>query len=160
MNDRAKKFSQHYFSKARITFEEANQLLAAGFPTGATNRFYYTAFYAAKALLMTKELSSSKHRGTIALFQQHFVKTGLVNEERAKTLHRSFEQRLSSDYDEFYFLSDNELQDLKQQVAEFLDECGKVLATLLKDGTSAHEPAERYSAKRSRKRKRLVTAIR
>ena len=42
----------------------------------ATSRLYYAMFYCAEALLLTRELSFSKHRGVIAGFGQHFVKTG------------------------------------------------------------------------------------
>jgi uncharacterized protein (UPF0332 family) len=38
------------------------------------NRLYYAAFYAARGLLATKDLESSKHARAISLFQQNFVK--------------------------------------------------------------------------------------
>jgi uncharacterized protein (UPF0332 family) len=39
-------------------------------------RSYYAMFTAARALLATKHLDSSKHTGVVSLFNQHFVKTG------------------------------------------------------------------------------------
>ena len=36
-------------------------------------------FHAVRALLATKRLDSRKHSGVISLFNQHFVKPGLVS---------------------------------------------------------------------------------
>ena len=66
-------------ARAREAFRAGLTLVEAGSYLGAINRFYYAAFYAAKALLVTKGIDSSKHSGVIALFQQHFVKTGLLD---------------------------------------------------------------------------------
>jgi len=56
-------------------FEEASLLIEQRHSTGALNRLYY----AARALLATKSLDSARHSGVIALFQEHFVKTGLIS---------------------------------------------------------------------------------
>ncbi|MBU1599651.1 HEPN domain-containing protein [bacterium] len=40
-------------------------------------KWLYAIFSAARALLATKDLDSSKHSGVISLFNQHFVKTGV-----------------------------------------------------------------------------------
>jgi uncharacterized protein (UPF0332 family) len=57
----------HYrLSRARETYNDALKLLEEGSLNSATNRFYYAAFYAARALLATKELDSSKHSGVIS----------------------------------------------------------------------------------------------
>lgn len=86
-------------TRAKQAFQEGIVLAGQGSRYGAVNRFYYAAFYAARALLATKRLDSSKHSGVIALFQQHFVKTGLIDSGIAKILPRSFEKRLETDYD-------------------------------------------------------------
>ena len=54
--------------------------------SGALNRLYYAAFYAARALLATKTLDSSRHSGVIALFQELFVKAGLISTDVARAL--------------------------------------------------------------------------
>ena len=45
-----------------------------------------TQRYAARALLGLKRLDSSRHSGVIALFQEHFVKTGIVSPDIARAL--------------------------------------------------------------------------
>ncbi len=47
---------------------------------------------------MTKDITSSKHSGVIALFNRHFVKTGIIPIELGKFYSRVFDQRQESDY--------------------------------------------------------------
>jgi uncharacterized protein (UPF0332 family) len=93
--------ARHRLSRARQAFTEGEHLLARNSPIGAVSRFYYAAFYAARALLATRQLDSSKHSGVISLFQRHFVKTGLFSKEKAQALPRSFEKRQKTDYGDF-----------------------------------------------------------
>lgn len=44
----------------------------------SVSRSYYAIFTAARALLAIKKLDSAKHSGVISLFNQHFVKNGLI----------------------------------------------------------------------------------
>lgn len=68
--------ARHRLSRAHETLAEGEQLLAQSKLMGAVNRFYYAAFYGARALLATREADSSKHSGVISLFQKQFVKPG------------------------------------------------------------------------------------
>ena len=76
-------------ARAHGAFDEAVLLIERQHFTGALNRLYYAAFYAARALLATKTLDSSRHSGVIALFQEHFVRTGLISTDVARALHAS-----------------------------------------------------------------------
>jgi uncharacterized protein (UPF0332 family) len=62
------------------------------------NRCYYAMFYAVLALLVTRQLGTSKHKGAISLFDREFVKTGIFDKEMSMWLHHTFEQRLEADY--------------------------------------------------------------
>lgn len=108
MTAEVKKLSRLRLSRAKATFEEGLALYERKAYCGAVNRFYYAAFYAARALLATKELDSSKHGGVIALFHEHFVKPRTVDNEKAKALSRSFEKRQDSDYEDFFILGEEE----------------------------------------------------
>ena len=65
--------------KSRETLEDAHILFRAGRLFSALNRIYYSLFYEVMALLLTKDLSSARHTGIRALFNEHFVKIGKVN---------------------------------------------------------------------------------
>ncbi|MCF6271497.1 MAG: HEPN domain-containing protein [Melioribacteraceae bacterium] len=45
----------------------------------AVNRIYYAIFNEVLALLLTKDLASSKHSGVKFLFYDNFIKTNLID---------------------------------------------------------------------------------
>lgn len=47
---------------------------------------YYAMFLSVKALLLSKDITSKTHAGTISLFYENFVKNGLIDKE----LHKCF----------------------------------------------------------------------
>jgi uncharacterized protein len=63
----------------------------------AVNRSYYAMFYAVLALLVTKQIGTSKHQGAISVFDREFVRTGVFNRELSYWLHEAFEMRLDAD---------------------------------------------------------------
>jgi len=93
--------ANHRISRAHEALEAAALLIEQCHFASALNRLYYATFYAARALLATKALDSSRHSGVIALFQEHFVKTGLISPDTARALPRAFEKRQTSDYGDF-----------------------------------------------------------
>lgn len=64
----------HRFDEAQQALRDALILAKEGSINGTVNRLYYAAFYAARSLLATMDLDSTKHSGVISLFQRHFVK--------------------------------------------------------------------------------------
>jgi len=130
MKPEIKALAEYRLTRAYETFREGEGLLEREQLPGALNRFYYAVFYAARALLATKELDSSKHSGIISLFQQHFVKTGLVGIEMARTLPHLFEKRRDADYEDFVCLSLTEVQTSKEESQRFIKECERVLQNI------------------------------
>ena len=60
--------ARHRMTQANETLVEADQLLASGAFRGAVKRLYYAAFYAARALLATRNVDAARHTGLISLF--------------------------------------------------------------------------------------------
>ncbi|MDL1912239.1 HEPN domain-containing protein [Chloroflexi bacterium CFX6] len=56
-------------------------------------------FYAASALLFTRDLSFGKHSGVISAFRQHFIKTGEFDAKWSGVYARIMSHRQSGDYD-------------------------------------------------------------
>jgi uncharacterized protein len=123
--------ARHRMAQAGETLAEADQLLASQALRGAVNRLYYAAFYAARALLATRELDAARHTGLITLFQQHFVKTGLVPAETGRVLARAFEKRQNSDYGDFSTIDPADAQDLSRAVHLFVHASGELLQRLV-----------------------------
>jgi uncharacterized protein (UPF0332 family) len=115
--------AQHRIARAHAALHEADLLIDQRLFSGALNRVYYAAFYAARALLATRNLDSSRHSGVIGLFQEHFVRTGLVPTETARALSRAFEKRQTSDYGDFSEPSSDEVLTLRDQVQAFVRTC-------------------------------------
>jgi len=63
------------------------------------NRAYYAIFYAASSLLLTRDISRSKHSGVVAAFRQHFVKPELIEAEYSDIYGDAMQPRVDSDYD-------------------------------------------------------------
>lgn len=98
MSEQGKDLIKLTLNRAEEALEEARILAKEDHPLGASNRIYYACFYAVTALLMTNNLSSSKHSGVMALFNKHFVKEGIIPVEYGKFYARIFDQRQESDY--------------------------------------------------------------
>lgn len=132
MKEEIKALSGYRLSRAKETFNDGLKLLENKSFIGATNRFYYAAFYAARALLATKELDSSKHTGVISLFNQHFVKTNIMKLEVSKILQKSFEIRQDTDYEDFAEIAAEEVICLREEVSIFIKEVENALNKILK----------------------------
>lgn len=92
---------QYRREKAKETLEDAKILFRAKRLFSTLNRIYYALFYEVMALLLTKDLSSPKHTGIRALFNEHFVKTKKVSVDNGKFYSRMFDFRQKGDYGDF-----------------------------------------------------------
>lgn len=95
--------------KAAQTLKDARFLFEDRRISSAVNRIYYALFYEVMALLKTKNLSSAKHTGIRALFNEHFVKTGIVDVEIGKFYSKMFEFRQEGDYDDFIYFEEEKV---------------------------------------------------
>ncbi len=110
-------------SKAKETLQDGNILMEAKRFSSAVNRIYYALFYAAAAvtaLLLTKGLSSAKHGGVMALFNEHFVKTGKIPVESGRFYSRMFEFRQKSDYGDFVTFEETKVKEWLAQAEQFM----------------------------------------
>jgi uncharacterized protein (UPF0332 family) len=63
--------------RAERYLKSAELLVNDGDFESAVSRTYYAMFYTVQALLLTKNLSFSSHKGVITMFGEHFIKTGV-----------------------------------------------------------------------------------
>ena len=110
-------------NRADESLDEALILLERGHVNTFVNRLYYACFYAVTALLLTKELSSSKHSGVRALFHQNFVKNGLINREMGKFYDKLFDTRQKGDYADLVYFD-------KKEVGSWFDEAKKLISSI------------------------------
>jgi uncharacterized protein (UPF0332 family) len=115
--------------QALETLREASLLLDQSAWRGAQNRAYYAMFYAALALLATRQLGSSKHSGVLGLFDREFVKPGLLPAALSRSLRLAFNRRQSLDYGEVMDIDPEEVTEMVaaaklfvQAIEDFLQE--------------------------------------
>lgn len=112
----------HYrIERAYEALEEAELMIAHQHYTSAANRLYYACFYATSALLTRYEMSAARHSRVIALFNQHFIRTKIVDAEVGKTLNRLFDLRNRGDYEPLVRLSEEEIRYFQQRAKQFVD---------------------------------------
>lgn len=113
--------------KARETLEDADLLFHSGRLFSTLNRIYYALFYEVVALLLTADLSSAKHTGVRALFNEHFVKSGKVPVELGRFYSRIYDFRQKGDYGDFVEFEREKVKEWLDQASMFLDEMDKII---------------------------------
>lgn len=127
MTENQKKAIRQRLIRAHETLNEARILEDARHFVGTVNRLYYASFYAVSALLETKELKSSKHSGVIALFNQHFIKPGVIRKELGEFYRYLFDSRQGGDYTDFPDFTAEEVAQLRQSATNLVDEIARFL---------------------------------
>ncbi len=122
---------KYRMQRAGEAIKDAKILLDAGHAHSATNRIYYAGFYAVLALLTTKQLGSSKHSGILAIFNQNFVKTGIVPVESGRFFGRIFEKRLKSDYADYFVVNIDEAEQDYKLVCDFVELIDGIIKRIL-----------------------------
>jgi len=120
---------QLHLDKAHACLLDGEQLLGMGSISAAANRFYYAVFHAIHALFVANGIQSKTHNGTIAQFNQHFVKTGIIDPKFGHFVALMENMREKADYDVIYDVSQEDLEALKPVAYELL----QIIEQLLKE---------------------------
>ena len=107
-------------TKAEKSLEAAEKLFDGGYYDFAASRGYYSMFYCAEALLLSKGLRFSKHSGVISAFGEQFIKAKLLPSELHSYILDAFSQRGKGDYD-IIPLVEEDAKDLLDKAKIFLE---------------------------------------
>ncbi len=107
--------------KAKRFLQEAEQMLPLELWDMAANRFYYSCFHAAQALLVCHGLSAHTHAGTLGVFGMHFVKTGIVSKETGAFFSRMEQLRMKADYNCEYNVTASEVESMAGAARDFIE---------------------------------------
>ncbi len=130
LGEHSKALVSYRLESAREKLSAAEDLFEKGHYKDSVSRSYYAIFTAARALLTTKNLDSSKHSGVIALFNQHFVKPGAVPKTASKWLERAKLYREQSDYGDFYTVSPQQAETQVKSAREFIEKIETAIENL------------------------------
>jgi len=98
--------------RASKYMSSAETLLGVADYESSVSRTYYAMFFAAEALLLSKGLSFSSHRGVLSAFGEHFVKTAVLPAEMGRELKRAFSKRQLGDYEYTFVVSQDDARQL------------------------------------------------
>lgn len=121
MDERRKDLCYYRLDKAEKCLASEKVLTQSGDHCGAANRSYYSIFHSIRSLLALKGVDFSKHSGVMAYFQKNYVKSGIFGKEYSKILTEAFEVRSESDYDDYYMISKEEVEEQIQNAQFFLN---------------------------------------
>ena len=114
-------------AKERIAF--ADEIMRLGDYKTVANRSYYAVFSAMRAVLALDGFDSKKHSGIIAEFRKNYLKTDLLPRELSPMIDGLVEARQGSDYDDFYIISKDEVEEQLENSKKFIAEIEKFLNT-------------------------------
>lgn len=117
--------------KAQKAYRQAIANMDMGFIEVTANRFYYAAYYAVSALLISNGHSAQTHSGIIAIFGRDFVRTGIVSRDDGKLYTQLFSYRLKGDYDDNYNLDIDEIKPLEEPLKLFISKISLLAKKLL-----------------------------
>lgn len=106
------KEAESLIKRAARYLKSAKMLLDEKDYESSVSRTYYAMFYSTQALLLTKGLSFSSHKGVISAFGEHFIKTGIFSKEMGRELNRAFEKRQLGDYEHTFVISKEEAEEM------------------------------------------------
>ena len=119
--------SKYRFERAQADFELAKKLFKDNEHNAAANRSYYAIFHAMRAVLALDGFDSKKHSGVIAHFNQFYIHTGFFDKSFAKMIQGAFELRGNADYEDFYLVSVEEIEQQIKNAEIFIAEIEKFL---------------------------------
>jgi len=84
-------------------------------------------FYSVQAVLLTKNLSFSSHKGVVSAFGEQFVKRGVFPRAMGRELNRAFEKRQLADYEYTFVISKDEAEEVLLNGRKFVENIIKYL---------------------------------
>ena len=123
-----------FIEKAEKFLNTAEQALGIEDYDSCVSRCYYAMFFMAEAVLLTKNLSVSSHKGVISLFGEHFVKTKIFERNLGKALNDAYDKRLVGDYGVGFTVTKQEAKDLLETAQNFVQKLKDYLKKRIEAG--------------------------
>ena len=96
--------------KAERTFDDVLFCARENKWEAAANRLYYALFHAMSALLVSDGHRVKSHRGVLAMFGEHYVRTGLFSKKDGALLSDLVIMRDNADYNCFFEADEEKLK--------------------------------------------------
>lgn len=119
--------AKYRFEQAQEKLKSAQLLLDENHLQDSLSRSYYAMFSAVRALLALKELDSRKHSGIISLFNQHFIKTEIIDASYGRSLKKAQFARERSDYGDYIVVTVEEVYSQLNAAGDLITEIKRVM---------------------------------
>ena len=119
---------KYRMDRAKETIDEAVLLFEAGHINTYVNRLYYACFYAASALLLLKDFSTSKHSHLRSLLHKEFVKPGIIPTKLGKHFDILFDNRQEGDYGDYTKFKVDEVKGWLEQTLDFVNQIDIIIS--------------------------------
>ncbi|MBO4673125.1 MAG: HEPN domain-containing protein [Bacteroidaceae bacterium] len=114
--------------KAQKTFETMELCVREKAFESAANRIYYAVFHAISALLIHEGFSVKSHRGLMALFGEHFVRTGIFTKADGTLFSDLVIMRDNADYNCFYEATEEKLSPYIEPTRQLIEKIKQYIA--------------------------------
>ncbi len=117
-----------YLRGARRALRSARYNFDGTFYGVTVNRAYYAFLYAATALLLTKDLTRSRHSGVLAAFRRYFVREAIFPVQDSNAYGEAFELRNVADYEMLGTADKAQARTVMENAARFVEDCESYLS--------------------------------
>ncbi|NQE53566.1 hypothetical protein C5S29_08230 [ANME-1 cluster archaeon GoMg3.2] len=116
--------------RAKRRLDAACLLFEDGFYEDAVSRAYYSMYFAAKALLLKKDITVKTHKGLLSKFGLEFVNEGVVEEYYGRALRIAEELREEADYSISREITKEEVESIMDDAEKFLERIKRAVREL------------------------------
>ena len=116
--------------RAKRRLDAAYHLFEDGFYEDAVSRAYYSMYFAAKALLLKKDITVKTHKGLLSKFGLEFVNEGVVEEYYGRALRIAEELREEADYSISREITKEEVESIMDDAEKFLERIKRAVREL------------------------------
>lgn len=109
-----------YLESAKERLASSEQLIKIGNYRDAISRAYYAFLDAADAALLTKDVRSKSHAGSISQFGMHFIKTNLLDKKYNRWFRKIERARLEADYERQKKFTPEDAEEALREAKEFV----------------------------------------
>lgn len=110
-----------FWDKGEERLRAARLLYQQGFYEEAVSAAYYATLWAARALLLTEGAEPRTHEGVRTMLGLYFIRPGRLPQEVGRLFTRRLDDRMSADYSDASFLSQEDAEEAIGQAERFLE---------------------------------------
>ena len=131
LDESRKTLCKYRIEKAYECLKSAEALKEIEDYTTVANRSYYAMFHAMRAVMALDGEDRKKHSGVVAYFQEHYIKTGVLDKEFSYAVKNAFLIRQESDYEDFFVVSKAEAVEQLENAKKLVSAVEKYISSLI-----------------------------